>query len=176
MNQRYRPGLALLLFVLTAVAGGCDSDDKKAQTKPPATYVWREEAEDHVRLYEYKLGPNGERIFHGKFLIFGKNNEKLGEGYYLDGKESGILRAWHRNGKAALEGEYVFGEKNGEWIYWDESGNVTKRERWVGGRLLIPEGQEAPTSQPTSAPATSQPILVPAPASQPALEAPTFGR
>ncbi len=159
-------------------AGGAGTGVNKA----PEPEVWIEEAEDHVRLYEFRRGPNNERINHGRFLVKTLDDKVRAEGFFADGKETGIWRAFYADGKVLFEGEYLFGEKNGEWVYYDESGAIDRKELYVNGKLAIPidspastepapaspAAAPATTTQPTSAPATTQPA--------PAEKSPTYGR
>lgn len=173
----------VVVTVLFATAAGCDSSGNSGgqRAAAPKTELWAVETPDHIQLYEYqKKNAKGEPIYHGRCIFKTKQDEKILDGYFVEGKENGLWRAWHRNGKLLFEGDYVLGAKNGEWVYWDAEGNEAKREQWMNGKMAVPLDPEKPTvgTPPTSTqPATtSQPLTTSAPASKSIDEMPTFGR
>ncbi|HWL93975.1 MAG TPA: hypothetical protein VNT79_10615 [Phycisphaerae bacterium] len=167
----WQTGRGSLLSVLILWGPACDraSDNRGDNKGPGHAQRWVEEYGDHIREYEYKPGPGGEKIKHGKFVFKRKTGLVIAEGYYLDGKDTGLWRAWYDNGQLAFEGQYSFGMKDGEWVHWDEAGKETKRERWVKGQLLIPSAPaqvrtDTSASQPSATatePTTTQPAFNP---------------
>jgi antitoxin component YwqK of YwqJK toxin-antitoxin module len=77
-----------------------------------------------------------------------RDNFKLKEGEYKDGKQHGTWIFWYRDGSNDIE-EYKEGKKHGkatnyDWngrqhgrsLMWDEKGNLIFEEIWDGGKLV----------------------------------------
>jgi antitoxin component YwqK of YwqJK toxin-antitoxin module len=46
----------------------------------------------------------------------------VSEGHYVDGKEDGLWRDFHPDGRPASEGHYRDGREVGVWRFWNADG------------------------------------------------------
>jgi len=46
---------------------------------------------------------------------------------------------YYENGKVKVSGEFKDDEKSGTWSYYDEKGTLTKTEKYVDGKIEIPD-------------------------------------
>ncbi len=69
-----------------------------------------------------------EEVRHGPVTWYFADGLLDREGFYTDGKESGIWTYWWDDGSLKGRGPYVGGVKEGLWTFWDELGGRTVGE------------------------------------------------
>lgn len=82
-----------------------------------------ETGELRYRYARYLASDGQEWIRHGLFQSYYPTGQLASEGYYENGKESGVWKDFHDNGRLAAQGEYRDGVECGTWRYWDADGN-----------------------------------------------------
>jgi hypothetical protein len=86
--------------------------------------------------YQYKLGPNGERVLHGKWKKWHRNGQSYLDGQYLDGKKTGLWLTWFDNGQQRGKGNFQDDQRHGTWTRWDQSGKETSNEEYNMGEKV----------------------------------------
>lgn len=67
---------------------------------------------------------NGQR--NGRWKYWYKDGTLWSEGFFTEGKRSGVGTTYHENGKKYIQGSYENGERVGKWSFWDENGKLSK--------------------------------------------------
>lgn len=74
-----------------------------------------------VKAIGYKKNEKSDSLW----TYFYEEANKMGEGFFEEGRKAGKWTYYHRNGKKASEGVYLEGKKNGSWKYFDEEGKIS---------------------------------------------------
>lgn len=85
------------------------------------------------RGYEARFYPDGEMVFHGRFVEFWETGKKHSKGRYVEGKKEGEWTYWHGNGRIAKKGSFVNGKLEGRWLYVTEDGRPKHRDHYKDG-------------------------------------------
>ncbi len=111
---------------------------------------YKEGKEEGIQKYWYENGqlnyeknykegkPNGiqkQWYFNGQLRY--EKNYYNGDDLSLQGKQYGIQKGWYENGQLRYENNYKEGKKNGIQTHWDEIRNISNKEFYKNGMLVI---------------------------------------
>jgi antitoxin component YwqK of YwqJK toxin-antitoxin module len=71
--------------------------------------------------------------FTGVTIDRNERGVKISEVPFVDGREHGMARSWHANGRLSMEGLYVHGESRGLVKEWFEDGSLKSETVWEFG-------------------------------------------
>lgn len=137
------------LLVLGLVSAGCksaaqkvaavpkscpDGADLKGAPPPDGTEIWCEKEVGGVPVKDgifvtYNL--NGDRMLEGyyhdgkqtgEWTMWYNNGQRASVDHYKDGVQEGEHVSWYANGAKAIEGNYRNGKREGVWHRWDPNG------------------------------------------------------
>ncbi|HZO83206.1 MAG TPA: hypothetical protein VFB33_16040 [Candidatus Binataceae bacterium] len=130
-------GAAAMLLVLALVSAGCkaakqqvaatpkscpDGAELKGAPPPEGTEIWCEK----------EVG--GVPVKDGVFVTYNLNGDRMLEGYYHDGKQTGEWTMWYNNGQRASVDHYKDGVQDGEHISWYANGAKAIEGNYRGGK------------------------------------------
>lgn len=85
---------------------------------------------DVQTIVEFKNG-----MLNGEVKSWSKKDVKQVEGFFDNGKRSGIWKLYFESGKLKKQATLQNDTENGEEIFWFENGNVEKKGSYVNGKL-----------------------------------------
>jgi len=71
----------------------------------------------------------------GAFVDHYPNGKIKEEGFYKDGKKTGLWQFYWKDGAKKVTGAYVKDEPHGQWIFYDESGKVIGTGTYKNGQM-----------------------------------------
>jgi len=74
-----------------------------------------------------------EEGFHRRWH---KNGQLKREGNYINGKPEGLHRWWYKNGQLEAEGNFVNAKEDGLWRLWFENGQLKAEGNYVDGEMV----------------------------------------
>jgi len=74
-----------------------------------------------------------EEGFHRRWH---KNGQLKREGNYINGKGEGFHRWWYKNGQLEAEGNFVNANQDGLWRLWFENGQLKAEGNYVDGEMV----------------------------------------
>jgi MORN repeat variant len=96
---------------VAAVPKSCpDGAELKGSPPPGGTEIWCEK------------DVGGVPVKDGIFVTYNLNGDRMLEGYYHDGKQTGEWTMWYNNGQRASVDHYRDGVQDGEHISWYANG------------------------------------------------------
>jgi len=119
----------------TNVARSCpDGAELKGSPPPEGTEIWCEKEVGGVPVKEgifivYNL--NGDRMIEGNYhdgkqtgewTMRYNNGQRASVDHYTNGVQDGEHISWYANGSKAIEGQYRDGKREGAWRRWDPNG------------------------------------------------------
>lgn len=85
-------------------------------------------------LSDFRKDREGNRVLHGRYLLWYENGQPCIEGQYLDGAQHGRWRAWYPNGQLRQDCHYDRGVPAQITIMWDRDGAKTWEIDYRGRR------------------------------------------
>ena len=67
-------------------------------------------------------------------LLTGKINDNIYKGWFVNGKEEGFHRRWHKNGQLKREGNYINGKPEGLHRWWYKNGQLEAEGNFVNAK------------------------------------------
>jgi MORN repeat variant len=106
----------------------------KGSPPPGGTEIWCEKDVDGVPVKDgvfvvYNVG--GDRMLEGyydngkqsgEWTMWYNNGQRASIDHYKNGVQNGLHVSWYANGSKAIEGNYSNGEREGIWHRWDPNG------------------------------------------------------
>jgi antitoxin component YwqK of YwqJK toxin-antitoxin module len=74
--------------------------------------------------------------FTGVAIDHNEHGVKISEAPFVDGKEHGVFKAWHANGRLSWERPYVHGESHGVGREWYEDGSLKSETTYEFGVMM----------------------------------------
>ena len=74
---------------------------------------------------------------HGKWEYFYPNGKLRSESFYIQDIAQGIYRSYFENSQLQTDATFLNGNKNGEELIYDVNGNLSKRNFYENGQLVI---------------------------------------
>lgn len=120
---------------VAAVPRSCpDGSELKGAPPPEGTEIWCEKEVGGVPVKDgifvtYNL--NGDRMLEGyyhegkqsgEWTMWYNNGQRASVDHYKDGVQDGEHISWYANGAKAIEGNYRDGKREGAWHRWDPNG------------------------------------------------------
>jgi hypothetical protein len=120
---------------VAAVPKSCpDGAELKGSPPPGGTEIWCEKEVGGVPVKDgifvtYNL--NGDRMLEGyyhdgkqtgEWTMWYNNGQRASVDHYKDGVQDGEHTSWYANGAKAIEGNYRDGKRDGVWHRWDPNG------------------------------------------------------
>lgn len=117
------------LMVITIAAVSCAGADKKAD-KPKVSGGSEKEYWEDKSLKGMGPKKNGQK--NGRWTLYHQSTgEKLGEGDYLDDKQTGPWLFFHKNGQVSAKGDFIEEQKTGEWQWFYDTGEMMSKANYV---------------------------------------------
>ena len=92
------------------------------QPPPQGQEIWCEKKVD------------GKPVKDGIFLLFRDNGDRMIEGYFKDGKQTGKWTLWYENGRKKSIDHYKNGVQDGEHIGWYTNGQMAAKGMYKNGQ------------------------------------------
>jgi hypothetical protein len=149
-----RVAIATVLITFAAVLLGCHRDTGEAPLScPPGATMMGAAPPKGEEVWCQKI-VNGKAVKDGIFVAYGGTADRMIQGYYRegvqtgewttwyengqrsavdhyrDGLQDGLHTSWYANGVKALEGNYRNGKREGTWTRWDPTGLTSKQETY----------------------------------------------
>ena len=86
------------------------------------------------RGFEARYYPDGEMVYHGRYVQFWESGKKHSKGLWVDGKKEGEWIYWHDNGRIAKKGSFRNGKLEGRWVYVTANGRPKHRDHYQDGK------------------------------------------
>jgi hypothetical protein len=146
---RLAAGMAVLLLV-GLMAAGCNKTVSqkaaavprscpqgavlKGSPPPGGTEIWCEKDVDGVPVKDgifVVYNVDGDRMLEGyydngkqtgEWTMWYNNGQRASIDHYKNGAQNGLHISWYANGVKAIEGDYRNGEREGIWHRWDPNG------------------------------------------------------
>ncbi len=81
---------------------------------------------------------NVQPVKHGSSVHYHPNGQKMSEGKYVYGRETGTFVWWYANGQRRVIGQFENGQEVGPWHFWHDNGMKKTVGRFADG---TPTGQ-----------------------------------
>ncbi len=137
VNNFFKSFVLIFLLIQTA----CESkltevvEEKFADGSPKIVRFYKEVESKKVLVSETIYYPNhnkkiegefknGER--HGKWTAWFENGVLQSEGFFKEGKNSGIRKVYYENGNKYYEGKYKNDKPIGRWIFYNTNGSISQ--------------------------------------------------
>jgi antitoxin component YwqK of YwqJK toxin-antitoxin module len=114
---------ALSLAACKAIAPSC----------PPGTKLMGEGPPDGSETWCAKI-VDGKEVKEGAFVLYRPDGDKMLEGEYHDGKQSGEWTQWYDNGQKASIDHYKDGVQDGDHIGWYTNGKISAQGKFKNGK------------------------------------------
>jgi hypothetical protein len=149
-----RVAIATVSIIFAAVLPGCHRDTGEAPLScPPGATMMGAAPPKGEEVWCQKI-VNGKPVKDGIFVAYGGTADRMIQGYYRegvqtgewttwyengqrsavdhyrDGLQDGLHTSWYANGVKALEGNYRNGKREGTWTRWDPTGLTSKQETY----------------------------------------------
>ena len=115
-----------LLAVTLLVAAACGPPDGERRE------LRRTWDDGSVRTLGQEVVQDGEWVKDGPFVFYGPDGEKVAEGAYAGGLETGAWTRWLEDG-TRTEGRFENGEREGLWTFWHEEGTRQEEGHYANG-------------------------------------------
>jgi MORN repeat variant len=149
-----RVAVAAVSIAFAAVLPGCHRDTGEAPLScPPGATLMGAPPPKGDEVWCQKI-VKGKAVKDGIFVAYGGTADRMIQGYYRDGVQTGewttwyengqrsavdhyrnglqdgLHTSWYANGVKALEGNYRNGKREGTWTRWDPTGLTSKQETY----------------------------------------------
>lgn len=139
--------IGAVLLAACKTAPPCPPGAKLMGEAPPeGQETWCEKIVDGKPIKEGRFTlywPNGQKMMEGMYH-YGKqtgqwttwydNSQKSAVDEFRDGLQQGIHVGWYANGQKSAEGGFVNGRRQGRWKRWDPSGFRNWEELYKDGK------------------------------------------
>jgi hypothetical protein len=142
ISQPLRPAIRFvasmgLAFAVALSAAGCKASAKKsarvARSCPDGAELKGSPPPEGTEIWcEKDVG--GVPVKDGIFVVYNLNGDRMIEGYYHDGKQTGEWTMWYNNGQRASLDHYTNGVQDGEHVSWYANGSKAIEGRYRDGK------------------------------------------